>query len=78
MLIGISTSGTSKNVLEALQYARQKGIVSVLLTGDFEHPRLEQSADYVIRVPSKITPRIQEAHIFIGHVMAEFVEQSMF
>lgn len=78
MLIGISTSGTSKNVLEALQYAKQKGIVSVLLTGDFEHPRLEQSADYVIRVPSKITPRIQEAHIFIGHVMAEFVEQSMF
>lgn len=78
VLIGISTSGASKNVLEALQYARQNGIVSVLLMGDFEHPQLEQKADYVIRVPSKVTPRIQEAHIFIGHVMAEYIEHKMF
>ena len=78
MVIGISTSGASKNVLEALQYARQNGIISVLLMGDYEYPQLEHRADYIIRVPSKETPRIQEAHIFIGHVMAEYVEASMF
>lgn len=78
MLIGISTSGASKNVLEALQYAKQNGIVSVLLMGGFDNPQIEYTADYIIRVPSKVTPRIQEAHIFIGHVMAEYVEQRMF
>lgn len=74
MLIGISTSGTSKNVLEALRYARAHGIISVLLTGELEDPNREDAADYVVKVPSLITPRIQEAHIFIGHVLAEYVE----
>ena len=46
--------------------------------GDFAHPGIEEKADYIIRVPSKVTPRIQEAHIFIGHVMAEYVEHKMF
>lgn len=78
MVIGISTSGSSKNVLEALRYAKQNGIVSVLLMGDFQHPQLEERADYIIRVPSKVTPRIQEAHIFIGHVIAEYVEHQLF
>ncbi len=78
MLIGISTSGASKNVLEALHYAKQNGITSVLLMGDFEHSGVEEKADYIIRVPSKVTPRIQEAHIFIGHVMAEYVEHKIF
>lgn len=78
MLIGISTSGSSKNVMEALHYAKHNGIVSVLLMGDFQHPQLEEKADYIIRVPSKITPRIQEAHIFIGHVIAEYVEYRLF
>lgn len=78
MLIGISTSGTSKNVLEALRYARQNGITSVLLMGDFQQPQLEDQADYIIQVPSRITPRVQEAHIFIGHVIAEYVEHTLF
>ncbi len=78
ILVGISTSGTSKNVLEALNYAKQNGIISVLLMGDFPHPQLAERADYIIRVPSKVTPRIQEAHIFIGHVMAEYVEHLLF
>ncbi len=78
MLIGISTSGSSKNVLEALRYAQNNGIVSVLLMGGFEDPELDGVADYVIKVPSLITPRIQEAHIFIGHVIAEYVEYRMF
>lgn len=78
MVIGISTSGTSKNVLEALRYAEKHGIVSVLLMGGYENPELNDAADYVIKVPAIITPRIQEAHIFIGHVIAEYVEHRMF
>lgn len=78
MLIGISTSGTSKNILEALRYAGAHNIISVLLTGGFENPKCESAADYIVKVPSWITPRIQEAHIFIGHVIAEYVEAKMF
>lgn len=78
MVIGISTSGRSKNVLEALRYAKQNGIIAVLLTGQAEDLRDETIADYIIKVPSVITPRIQEAHIFIGHVIAEYVEHQMF
>jgi len=76
ILIGISTSGTSKNVLEAFRYCKTVGIKTVLLTGEkaiFE----QEPADWVIRVPSCVTPRIQEAHIFIGHVLAEYVEEKM-
>lgn len=78
MVIGISTSGTSKNVLEALKYARQSNIGTVLMMGGFENPQMDDVADYIIRVPALITPRIQEAHIFIGHVIAEYVEHRMF
>ena len=78
MLIAISTSGTSKNVLEALRYAKKQGIKTVLLTGDHEVPELKDICDYVVKVPSKITPRIQEAHIFIGHTIAEYVEHKLF
>lgn len=78
MLIGISTSGSSKNVLEALRYAQKNGLVSVLMMGGFEDPELDGVADYIIKIPSLITPRIQEAHIFIGHVIAEYVEYRMF
>lgn len=78
MLIGISTSGVSKNVLEALRYARGHDISTVLLMGGYENPELDDIADYIIKVPSLITPRIQEAHIFIGHVIAEYVEYKMF
>lgn len=74
ILIGISTSGKSKNVLEALRYAHQNGIKTVILMGDYTNLELVDICDYVIKVPSKITPRIQEAHIFIGHTMAEYVE----
>lgn len=78
IVIGISTSGTSQNVLEALHYAGEHEIETVLLMGGFENPELNDVADYIIKVPSLITPRIQEAHIFIGHVIAEYVEHTMF
>ncbi len=78
MIIGITTSGASKNVLEALRYARENDIIPVLLMGGFENPKLDDEAEYIIKVPSLVTPRIQEAHIFIGHVIAEYVEHRMF
>jgi len=78
MLIAISTSGTSKNVLEALRFAKSNNMKTVMLMGDYDVPELAELCDYVIRVPSQITPRVQEAHIFIGHVMAEYVEHKMF
>ncbi len=78
MLIAISTSGTSKNILQALEYARENDIRSVLLMGANDAPILKDVADYILRVPSLVTPRIQEAHIFIGHVLAEYVEWRMF
>lgn len=78
IVIGISTSGKSKNVLEALRYAHQNGMKTVMLMGDYTNLELADICDYIIQVPSKITPRIQEAHIFIGHTMAEYVENQLF
>lgn len=78
MLIGISTSGRSKNVIEALRYAKENCIITVLLMGDYDCPGIEQMCDYIIRVPSKETPRIQEAHIFLGHLLAEYTEYKMY
>lgn len=78
ILIGISTSGRSKNVLEALRYAGKNGIRTVMLMGDQDVPELDEICDYVVKVPSRITPRVQEAHIFIGHSVAEYVEYKMF
>lgn len=78
ILIGISTSGKSKNVREALHYAYENGIKTAMLMGEYENSELTDFCDYVIKVPSKITPRIQEAHIFIGHTMAEYVENKLF
>lgn len=77
MLIGISTSGRSKNVLEALRYAEKAGLKTVMLMGEGDIPELDEFCSHVVKVPSKITPRIQEAHIFIGHLIAEYVEFRM-
>ncbi len=76
MLIGLSTSGKSKNVIDALTYAKECGLTTVLLMGDFDNDL--EVVDYMIKIPSKITPRIQEAHIFVGHLVCEYVEEKMF
>lgn len=80
IVIGISTSGGSKNVLQALRYAKEHDMIAVLMMGGFEKPTLREgdAADYILRVPSLVTPRIQEAHIFMGHVLAEYVEWRMY
>lgn len=78
MLIGISTSGKSRNVLQALESAKEIGMSTMLLMGDFHTDIVEDFVDYLIKVPSTITPRIQEAHIFLGHTLAEYVEHEIF
>jgi D-sedoheptulose 7-phosphate isomerase len=74
---GISTSGKSANVLTAILTARKMGLHTIGLTGSMGKP-LKQLVDHCICVPSAETPRIQECHVLIGHVIAELVEQTMF
>lgn len=78
VLIGISTSGVSKNVLEALRWGKGQGLLTVMLMGDYRPQELEGLCAFTLRAPSTVTPRIQEAHIFIGHLLAEFVEDRLF
>jgi len=71
--VGITTSGASKNVLRALEAARRKGLTIVVLTGE-KGRNLAPKGDFVFVVPSEDTPRIQECHITIGHVICGLVE----
>jgi len=75
--IGISTSGNSPNVVSALSVSRQKGLHTIALTG-CTGGKLKNEVDYCICVPSNDTPRIQECHILIGHIISELVEQTIF
>lgn len=75
--IGISTSGNSKNVALGLEQAKKIGLIAIGLTGK-NGGRLKKIADYCICVPTEDTPRIQEAHIFIGHIMCEIIEKELF
>lgn len=77
VFIGISTSGNSSNILEALAVCKEKGIFAIGLTGASGGAMLE-ACDICIRVPSSETPRIQESHILIGHVLCCLVEEAMF
>ena len=78
VLIGISTSGTSKSILAALETAKMLGMKTVCLTGNKAPRSLDDVCDAVIRVPSSCTPRIQEMHILIGHILCEHVEKELF
>jgi len=71
--MGFSTSGKSPNVLKAMAAARKKGLVTVGLTGQ-NGKALAQRVDYCFCVPSKDTPRVQEAHALIGHILCDMVE----
>lgn len=77
VLIGITTSGTSKNVVKAMEYASKNEIHTILLTGNRDNQYDRSIYECVINVPSEDTPRIQEAHIFVGHILAEYVEREM-
>lgn len=77
VLIGISTSGKSINVLKALKSAKKKNMITIMLMGDFESTDIENICDYVLKMPSKKTARIQEGHMFVGHIISELVENEL-
>lgn len=77
VFIGISTSGNSANIIEALKVCKEKGVISVGLTGQ-SGGKMAQMCDYCLRVPSDCTPRIQESHIVIGHIICAIVEENIF
>jgi len=77
VFFGISTSGNSPNVLNALRRAREIGIVTVGLTGQ-GGMKMQSLCDYCLQVPSMKTPRIQESHIMIGHIICGIVEDTLF
>jgi D-sedoheptulose 7-phosphate isomerase len=77
VFIGISTSGHSPNVIAALKRSRELGIVAIGLTGQ-DGAMMQPCSDYCICIPSDSTPRIQESHIMVGHIICEMVEASLF
>ena len=77
VLFAISTSGNSKNILEAATTAKKMGIKVVALTGA-NGGALREHCDILLNVPSADTPRIQEAHITLGHIITEHVEKELF
>lgn len=77
VLVGISTSGNSKNIVKAYETAKEIGIVIISLTGETGGV-MKDFSDILLNVPSTDTPRIQESHIMIGHIICELVETDMF
>lgn len=77
VLIGLSTSGNSINIINAFKAAKEKGIVTVALTGA-TGGQIKSFSDYLINIPSSDTPRIQESHIMIGHIICQLAEENYF
>ena len=77
VLVAISTSGNSENILNALQQARQLGLSCIVLSGA-TGGKMAEFANVLINVPSNDTPRIQEIHILVGHIICELVETTLF
>lgn len=73
---GISTSGKSKNVVSALEVAKSAGLKTILFTGS-EVGKIGDSVDCLVKIPSKSTPRIQELHIAVAHIICELVEEEL-
>ena len=77
VLIGLSTSGNSGNIVKAFEAAREKGIFTVGFTGS-SGGKMKSLSDILFNVPSSDTPRIQESHIMLGHIICQFVEEVYF
>ncbi|MBC7554123.1 MAG: D-sedoheptulose 7-phosphate isomerase [Taibaiella sp.] len=77
VLVSLSTSGNSVNIIKAMEQAKINGMITVGLTGE-TGGKMKDLCDYLINIPSKDTPRIQESHIMVGHMVCEIVEQQLF
>lgn len=77
VLVGISTSGNSKNVIRAFETAKAKGVTTIAMTGK-GGGNMASLSDILIAIPSNDTPRIQESHIMAGHIICQIVEEELF
>jgi D-sedoheptulose 7-phosphate isomerase len=77
VLVGISTSGNSTNVIKALEVANELGMITVGMTGE-TGGKMKDVSKFLLNIPSKDTPRIQECHILLGHILCEIVEANIF
>lgn len=77
VLVAISTSGNSGNILRAIETAKQKGMIVVGMTGR-TGGLMEEKCTYLLNMPSTDTPRVQESHIMVGHIICELVEAAVF
>jgi D-sedoheptulose 7-phosphate isomerase len=77
VLVGISTSGNSENIIKALEAANEKGMITVGFTGE-SGGKMKDICKYLINIPSNDTPRVQEVHILVGHIICELVESGIF
>lgn len=77
LLIGLSTSGNSINIIKALEAAKEKGMITVGFTGQ-TGGKMKNMCDHLINIPSDDTPRIQESHILLGHIICQLAEEKYF
>lgn len=77
VLIGISTSGNSENILKAIKAAKEMKMITVGFTGD-SGGKLKDKCDFLVNIPSSDTPRIQECHIMVGHIICQLVEEKLY
>ncbi len=77
VLVGLSTSGNSINIVKAFETAKQKGMSTIGFTGS-TGGKMKSLSDYLLNVPSTDTPRIQESHILLGHIICQLVEEQYF
>ncbi len=77
VLVALSTSGNSPNIVKALQTARSKAVITVGFTG-IKPSEMDDLCDFIFKVPSADTPRVQELHILLGHIICQGVEESLF
>ena len=77
VLIAISTSGNSENIIQAIKQANKSGISVISLTGE-TGGKMKDNSDILLNIPSNLTQRVQELHIVIGHIICEYVENKLF
>ena len=77
VLLGFSTSGNSVNIIKAFETAKEKGIITIGFTGE-RGGEMKKVSDHLFNVPSNDTPRIQESHILLGHIICQLVEEKVF
>lgn len=77
VLIGLSTSGNSGNIINAFEVAKKKGMITIAFTGE-TGGKMKEISNYLINIPSTDTPRIQESHITVGHIICQLVEEKYF